>query len=154
VTTSQHEPSPPLLRALEVARVLGRADGRLAVDVEPVGEPAPAGSWCHGLAPEDLARLVWDDGAGAAPAGVLLNAPLWYAQGFREALACARAQQDRRVVDGGPPAEHCRPPAAGTPPCALVCHALPAPGPVRDPRGREPAAGTRTPWRRGLPEPF
>ena len=152
---STHEDgTSPYSRALEAARALGRADGRLAVEIEPAEGPATPSSRCHGLDPEDLARLVWDAGAAPPPAGVVVNASHWYAQGFREALACARAQQDRRVVDGGPPAEHCRPPAAGTPPCALVCHALPAPGPVRDPRGREPAAGTRTPWRRGLPEPF
>ena len=92
VTTSE-EPSSPYLRALGTASELGRADGRLAVGFEPGGEPAPLGSWCHGLAPEDLAQLVWDAGAGPAPAGLVLNAPLWYAQGFREALACARAQE-------------------------------------------------------------
>ncbi|MBM7809045.1 hypothetical protein JOD57_004882 [Geodermatophilus bullaregiensis] len=124
--TSAHESSSPFQRALEAARVLGRADGRLAAGLEPAGEPAPVGPWCHGLGPEDLARLVWDLGA-AAPAGVVLNAPLWYAQGFRESLACARAQQHRRAVDGRPPAAHCRPPAANRPPCAPVCHALPAP---------------------------
>ncbi|MEX5716951.1 hypothetical protein [Geodermatophilus maliterrae] len=130
-----HETSSPLLRALEAAHALGRADGRLAVEIEPAGdpagEPAAGGAWCHGLAPEDLARLVWDGGAGAVttgavPGGVVLNAPLWYAQGFREALACARAQQARGAVDGTRPAEHCRP-AASSPPCALVCRALPAP---------------------------
>ena len=91
--TTSEEPSSPYLRALGTASELGRADGRLAVGFEPGGEPAPLGSWCHGLAPEDLAHLVWDAGAGPAPAGLVLNAPLWYAQGFREVLACARAGQ-------------------------------------------------------------
>ena len=125
--TTNEEPSSPYLRALEAAHALGRADGRLAVDIEPAGEPAPMGAWCHGLDPEDLGRLVWDAGAGPAPAGVVVNAPLWYGQGFREALACARAQQDLRAVDGARPAEHCRPPAGSRGPCALVCVALPGP---------------------------
>ncbi|WP_199522483.1 hypothetical protein [Geodermatophilus marinus] len=97
---TEQAPPSPLRRALDAARELGRSDGRLAVEVEPVGEPAggPAGvgSWCHGLSPDDLARLVWGGGAGAAPAGVRLNAPLWYAHGFREALASARAERGRR----------------------------------------------------------
>ncbi|MGY1679262.1 hypothetical protein [Geodermatophilus sp. SYSU D01176] len=89
---TSEQPSSPLLRALGRAADLGRADGRLAVGIEPVGEPVPMGSWCHGLAPDELADLVWDAAAGPAPAGVVLNAPLWYAQGFREALAGARDQ--------------------------------------------------------------
>jgi hypothetical protein len=86
VTASEHRPPSALLRALETARALGRADGRIAFEVEPDGEPGALGSWCHGRGPDDFARLVWDDGAGTAPAGVRLNAPLWYALGFREAL--------------------------------------------------------------------
>ncbi|MGK5110715.1 hypothetical protein [Geodermatophilus sp. CPCC 205506] len=86
-------PEPTYQHALEVALALGRADGRLAVDVEPDGEPAAAGPVCHGLDPEEFAGLVWGAGAGTAPTGVLLNAPLWYAHGFREALATARAQR-------------------------------------------------------------
>ncbi|SDD48130.1 hypothetical protein SAMN05660690_4320 [Geodermatophilus telluris] len=94
---STHESgTSPHRRALEAALALGRADGRLAVDLEPDGEPAPVGPWCHGLDPEGLARLVWGPDGGPAPAGVVLNAPLWYAQGFREALACARARRAGR----------------------------------------------------------
>ncbi|WP_448639254.1 hypothetical protein [Geodermatophilus sp. URMC 63] len=95
MTASPHEPSFPFLRALEAARALGRADGLLAAGFEPAEEPgeepAPTGSCCHGLDPDDLARLVWDAGAGAPPAGVRLDAPLWYGEGFREALAGARS---------------------------------------------------------------
>jgi hypothetical protein len=122
--TADDEPLSPFLRALAVARDLGRADARLAADVEPAGEPAPIGPWCHGLAPEDLARLVWD-GDGPVPAGLVLNAPPWYAQGFREALAGAGAALprprpgeavpggDRRPPDGGGTAV--RPPAPRRP---------------------------------------
>ncbi|MGR7027090.1 hypothetical protein [Geodermatophilus sp. URMC 62] len=91
MTASPPEPSSPFLRALEAARALGRADGLLAAGFEPAGEPAATGSCCHGLDPDDLARLVWDAGAGTPPAGVRLDAPLWYAQGFREGLAGARS---------------------------------------------------------------
>jgi hypothetical protein len=95
VTTREHEP-PDLLCALESARALGCADGRIAGDLEPDGEPVAVGPWCHGLDPDDFACLVW--GAGSAPAGVRLNAPLWYALGFREGLASARAQRGGRVT--------------------------------------------------------
>ncbi|PRY50150.1 hypothetical protein LY71_104187 [Geodermatophilus tzadiensis] len=122
---STHENgTSPYRRALEAARALGRADGRLAVDVEPDGEPV-LGPWCHGLDPEGLAHLVWEADGGPAPAGVVLNAPLWYAQGFREALACARAQQAGRHLTGRRPDRTCRPPAGR--PCARLCGVLPAP---------------------------
>ncbi len=127
--TANDEPQSPFLRALGVARELGRTDGRLAAGFEPPGEPAPIGPWCHGLAPEDLARLVWDGGEGSVPAGLALNAPLWYAQGFRETLAGAGAALprprpgegvpggDRRPRHGGGarPAEPLRPPAPRRP---------------------------------------
>jgi hypothetical protein len=99
--TANDEPQSPFLRALGVARELGRADG----------------------------RLVWDAGEGSVPAGLPLNAPLWYAQGFREALAGAGAALprprpgeevpggDRRPQHGGGarPAEPVRPPAPRRP---------------------------------------
>jgi hypothetical protein len=83
--------------ALEAASALGRADGRLAVEVEPAGEPVLVASSCHGLDPEGLAALVWGAGAGPAPAGIVLNAPLWYLEGLREALSCARAERTDRA---------------------------------------------------------
>ena len=149
---STHEDgTSPYSRALAAARALGRADGRLAVEIEPAEGPATPGSRCHGLDPEDLARLVWDAGAAPPPAGVVVNASHWYAQGFREALACARAQQVRRATGGARPAEHCRPLTGSRTPCAAVCVALPAPvagtgaegGPAggrrRGPGGPEPS---------------
>lgn len=145
MTARGHEPSSPFLLALEAAAVLGRADGRTAAAFEPSGEPAAVGPCCHGLDPEDLARLVWDAGAGTPPAGLRLNAPLWYAQGFREALADARSQRHHPGAAGPPPAESGRPPTAATSRSTPARRALPsAPGP----------AGTGTPSRRGLPEPF
>jgi hypothetical protein len=140
VTTS--EPPSAYLRALEAAHALGRADGCLAVEVEPDGEPAEAGAWCHGLCPEDFARLVWDAGAGTAPAGVRLNAPLWYAVGFREALASARAHRGCRAGSGPHGTEHGRPPAREAT-SGLVHHA--PPDRARDPLGRRPQEKRRTP---------
>jgi hypothetical protein len=103
--TVHQQASPPSYRcALETARALGRADGRVEAEltVDPAVDPGPAavdpgpaaaGPWCRGLDPERFAALVWGAAAGAAPAGVVLNAPLWYAQGFREALALARSDR-------------------------------------------------------------
>jgi hypothetical protein len=90
VNTRQQERPTPYVRALETAYALGRADGLLAVQLETVEEPAAMSSWCHGLDPDDFAGHVWGAGAGTPPAGVRLNAPLWYAHGFREAVAGAR----------------------------------------------------------------
>jgi hypothetical protein len=131
LSTGEHERPSALARALEAARALGRADGRLAVEVEAVADeavaddaPAAVGAWCHGLCPEDLAGLVWGAGAGPAPAGVRLNAPLWYAHGFREALAAARAQARPAPVPSPRPA---------------------APDRVRDPLGRRSQENRRAP---------
>lgn len=95
--TVDEQESSPYRRALETARALGGADGRLAAQVEPAGEPAAVGPWCRGLDPEHFAALVWGTAGGAAPAGVVLNAPLWYAEGYREALGRARGRQDHPV---------------------------------------------------------
>ncbi|MGY1694405.1 MULTISPECIES: hypothetical protein [unclassified Geodermatophilus] len=100
---TDHRPSSPYLRALEHARALGRADGLLEAAVGPAGETVPAGTCCHGRGPDGLARLVWD-GGGSAPAGVRLNAPAWYADGFRGALV--EAGRDRpRVPRPRPPGD-------------------------------------------------
>jgi hypothetical protein len=98
VNTRQQEQPTPYLRALETAYALGRTDGLLAVHLEPVEEPAAMGSWCHGLDPDDFAGHVWGAGAGTPPAGVRLNAPLWYAHGFHDAVASARAQRGCRTA--------------------------------------------------------
>ncbi|SNS25505.1 hypothetical protein SAMN04488107_1914 [Geodermatophilus saharensis] len=96
-------PSSPYLRALERARALGRADGLLEAAAGPAGEAVLLGACCHGRGPDGLALLVWD-GAGSAPAGVRLNAPAWYADGFRGALAEAERNR-RRVPRPRPPSD-------------------------------------------------
>lgn len=145
MTTREHEPPSMLLRALEAARALGRADGRMAFEFEPDEEPAAVGSCCHGLGPEEFSRLVWDRGAETAPAGVRINAPLWYALGFREALASARAQRGCRAMSGTHAAGLGQPPAREQTPSAPVRDALPAP-PDRapDPLGHPTTGGQRS----------
>jgi hypothetical protein len=121
VTTTQHELPSTYQRALEGAYALGRADGHFAVQIEPDGEPAAVGPYCHGLERDDFARLVWGAGATTVPAGVRLNAPLWYANGFREGLASARAQQRGGDTAGAGTAEQqSRHPAQRQAPSALV----------------------------------
>jgi hypothetical protein len=85
--------SPTTLSYLDLLRKaydLGRADGVLAADVEPVEDPMPPGSCCRGRDAEGFARYLWDGPPGGPPAGLIVNAPAWYGQGFREALAEAR----------------------------------------------------------------
>ena len=72
------------LQLLEEARELGRLDGRFAAAFEPAG--AVDGDRCLGRSPAAFARLLWEDRPGDPPSGLELNAPLWYATGFREAL--------------------------------------------------------------------
>ena len=104
--TRQQEQPTPYLRALETAHALGRADGFLAVRLDMVEEPGTMSSWCHGLGPDDFADHVWGAGAGSPPAGVRLNAPQWYAHGFREAVASARAPHGCRTASDTRSGEH------------------------------------------------
>ncbi len=101
MTGDQQESSSQYGRALEAARALGRADGELeaALGLALPEDPGPAavGAWCRGRDPEHFAALVWGTAGATAPAGVVRNAPLWYAQGFRESLSRARMRQDPRV---------------------------------------------------------
>lgn len=73
---------------LEAAHDLGRDDGRSAAAAFEGPDPAgtPCGR-CHGRTPGELARHLWGPRPGTPPAGLELNAPLWYATGFAEALA-------------------------------------------------------------------
>ena len=85
---------------LEEAQELGRADGAFAAAFEPPGSVASRPERCLGRTPAEFARLLWD-GPGEPPSGLEVNAPLWYAAGFAEALAEAaprRPSTDRVVV--------------------------------------------------------
>jgi hypothetical protein len=127
VTVHQQEPPSPYRCALETARALGRADGRLEAELGVDPGPAPVGPWCRGLDPERFAALVWGTAGGNAPAGVVLNASTWYAQGFAEAAATARTRQDHQPAVATHPSGSC-------------------PQPARDGRSRAPA------WR-AVPRP-
>ena len=70
---------------LDEALELGRLDGRFAAAFEPAGR-TPSDR-CLGRSPQAFARLLWEGRPGTPPRGLELNAPLWYATGFREGLA-------------------------------------------------------------------
>ena len=80
---------------LDEALELGRLDGRFAAEFEPA---AGGGSdRCLGRGPAEFARLLWEGQPGQPPTGLELNAPLWYAIGFREGLV-AGMQEHRSSV--------------------------------------------------------
>jgi hypothetical protein len=90
---------PVFQRLLEEALELGRLDGRFAAAFEPAGwlppiaEAGGAGGRCLGRTPPEFAELLWGDRSGEPPAGLVLNAPIWYAAGFAEGLAARRTEQ-------------------------------------------------------------
>ncbi|SFT86590.1 hypothetical protein SAMN05660657_03573 [Geodermatophilus amargosae] len=135
MTVHQQESPSSYRRALETAHALGRADGCQAADLEADLEadlavdlgPASVGPWCRGLDPERFAALVWGTAGGAAPAGVVLNAPLWYAQGFGEALARTPSRQGRHPAASTHPSGSCTPPARGRTPGPSARNAVPRP---------------------------
>jgi hypothetical protein len=75
---------------LDSAYVRGWDDGSFAARFEPLEGVHQAGPVCQGCSPADFARLLWSSRPGGPPAGLELNAPLWYASGFAEAVALAR----------------------------------------------------------------
>ena len=84
------------LALLETAHSLGRADGCLAARFEPAGPVGPPPPCCQGRDPEQFARHLWADRPGTPPSGLVVNASLWYATGFAEALAAERLRIERR----------------------------------------------------------
>ena len=94
---SNSDPSPRYGDLLEAAYALGRADGSFAERLEPVA-PLDAVPWCRGRSPAEFARLLWGEQPGTPPSGLELNAPLWYARGFAEALAAERYRVDQQRV--------------------------------------------------------
>jgi hypothetical protein len=77
--------APPYQEVLEAAYRLGRADGLLAAAFES-SLPDPIGTTCRGRGPEEFAEYLWADLAGTAPAGVQVNARVWYLAGMADAL--------------------------------------------------------------------
>jgi hypothetical protein len=90
--TPSHQ-TPSYQALLHRARALGHADGLLAAELEPADGPALSDQCCRGREPAEFARLLWGSDATRPPSGLEVNAPLWYAQGFGEALADARARR-------------------------------------------------------------
>jgi len=83
------------LQLLAEALELGRLDGRFAAAFETAG--SVAGDRCLGRDPAAFARLLWEGRPGAPPSGLEVNAPLWYATGFREGLAAGSVPVVRSV---------------------------------------------------------
>jgi uncharacterized protein len=93
--------APTYRHLLEKAQEIGRADGRFAAAFEPPGSDADRGPRSFGRTPAQLARLLWEDRPGTPPAGLEVNAPLWYAAGFTEGLtvgAVVEAGRPRRMT--------------------------------------------------------
>jgi hypothetical protein len=88
--------TPSYLDLLRRAYSLGRVDGLLAADFEPLDGVGPSHACCRGRDAAAFARQLWDvPGASPPPpAGLEVNAPQWYARGFEEALSEARADRD------------------------------------------------------------
>jgi hypothetical protein len=78
---------------LLTAYALGRVDGLLAADVEPLEGMGPSSSCCRGRDPAEFARQLWAVPGESPPAGLEVNAPHWYTRGFEEALSEARADR-------------------------------------------------------------
>jgi hypothetical protein len=89
---------PDLLRT---AYAMGHIDGLLAADFEPPEGAGPSSEYCRGRDPADFARHLWDVPRIGPPAGLEVNAPLWYARGFEEGLAERRPTAWRGAVPAG-----------------------------------------------------
>ena len=108
--------TPSYLDLLRKAYDLGRADGVLAADVEPVADPGPPGSCCRGRDAEGFARHLWNGPPDGPPEGLIVNAPVWYGQGFREALAEAHRGGPADDPQGARPERRGSTPTRATPP--------------------------------------
>ena len=89
--------APTYRELLEMALELGRADGQFAASFESEGTAEGPAPRCLGRTPEEFAGLLWGR-AGTPPAGLEVNAPLWYATGYSEGLAEGVAAQAREAV--------------------------------------------------------
>jgi hypothetical protein len=87
-------PPPSYPDLLCTAYAMGRADGLPAAELEPPDSAAPYSTCCRGRNPADFARHLWHVPGAGPPAGLEINAPLWYAHGFQIALSEVRADRD------------------------------------------------------------
>ena len=79
--------APTYGQLLQEALELGRADGVFAAAFECPGGTAGRADRCLGRTPAEFARMLWDGRPGNPPSGLEVNAPIWYATGFRAGLA-------------------------------------------------------------------
>ena len=79
--------APTYRQLLAEAQEIGRADGRFAAAFESSAATPATGARCLGRSPGEFAALLWGDARGPVPAGLEVNAPLWYATGYAEGLA-------------------------------------------------------------------
>lgn len=87
----RHRPgAPAYVAVLEAAYRLGHADGRLAAAVDD-GLPDPLSPVCRGRTAAEFAAHLWSDLPGEPPAGVEVNARMWYLTGLTDAMSEARA---------------------------------------------------------------
>jgi hypothetical protein len=100
------QPELPYPRLLAVAYELGRADGHLARDLRADGDrgrnDARPSDRCRGRAPREFAALLWADRPSPPPAGLEVNAPPWYAAGFRDGLAAPAPELPRQEGSRAP----------------------------------------------------
>ena len=74
---------------LQAAYSRGWTDGCFAAPFEPADRADLADPVSRGRSPADFALSLWGHQEGQPPAGLALNAPLWYARGVAEALEVA-----------------------------------------------------------------
>jgi hypothetical protein len=89
--------APTYRELLEMALELGRADGQFAASFESGATAEGPAPRCLGRTPEEFAGLLWGR-AGTLPAGLEVNAPLWYATGFAEGLAATAPRRHGEVA--------------------------------------------------------
>ncbi|MFD2090729.1 hypothetical protein [Blastococcus deserti] len=82
--------APTYGQLLQEALELGRADGLFAAAFESPGATSGRPDRCLGRTPAEFARMLWGP-SGTPPIGLEVNAPLWYATGYREGLRAGAA---------------------------------------------------------------
>jgi hypothetical protein len=82
--------SPVYRDALATAYRLGRTDGRFPAAFDS-GPPDVVRSTCRGRDPVEFAAYVWCGRPGPVPAGLEVNAGLWYLTGLTDGAAAGGA---------------------------------------------------------------
>lgn len=89
--------APTYGQLLQEALELGRADGLFAAAFETPEATSGRPDRCLGRTPAEFARMLWAR-PGTPPIGLVVNAPLWYATGYREGLAAGAAPARRTTA--------------------------------------------------------